>query len=128
MINQTGMEKIITQDFLDSLLPREKSDQFFEALYGDASEGAYDIRLECLSVSSDRIVLAFNLVQRPGKCLVCNLTYGLPAVFQRHPLIDIKGMIGKMEAFGLNISSWRLGATEENSASLHVIPLYLNLS
>jgi hypothetical protein len=128
MINQTGIEKIITQDFLDSLLPREKSDQFFEALYGDASEGAYDIRLECLSVSSDRIVLAFNLVQRPGKCLVCNLTYGLPAVFQRHPLIDIKGMIGKMEACGLNISSWRLGATEENSTCLHVIPLYLNLS
>ena len=128
MMTQTGLEKIITQDFLDSLLPREKSDQFFEALYGDASEGAYDIRLECISLSSDRIVLAFNLVQRPGKCLVCNLTYGLPTVFQRHPLIDIKGMVRKIEASGLKISSWRLGETEENSASLHLIPLYLNLS
>jgi len=128
MMTQTGLEKIITQDFLDSLLPREKSDQFFEALYGDASEGAYDIRLECISLSSDRIVLAFNLVQRPGKCLVCNLTYGLPTVFQRHPLIDIKGMVRKIEASGLKISNWHLGQTEENSASLHVIPLYLNLS
>lgn len=128
MMNQTGLEKITSQDFLDSLLPPEKSDQFFEALYGDASEGAYDIRLECISVASDRIVLAFNLIQRPGKCLVCNLTYGLPTVFKRHPLIDINGMVGKIEASGLKISSWRLGETEENSSSLHVIPLYLNLS
>ncbi len=127
-MNQIGLEKIVTQDFLDSLLPPEKSDQFFEALYGDASEGAYDIRLECLSVGSNRIVLAFNLIQRPGKCLVCNLTYGLPTVFQRHPLIDIKGMVSKMEASGLDISGWRLGETEENSPSLHVIPLYLDLS
>ncbi len=127
-MNQTGLEKIANQEFLDTLLPPEKSDHFFEALYGDASEGAYDIRLECLSVSSDRIVLAFNLIQRPGKCLVCNLTYGLPTVFQRHPLIDIKGMVSKIEESGLNISSWRLGETEENSSSLHVIPLYLNLS
>lgn len=127
-MNQIGLEKIVTQDFLDSLLPPEKSDQFFEALYGDASEGAYDIRLECLSVGSKRIVLAFNLIQRPGKCLVCNLTYGLPTVFQRHPLIDIKGMVRKIEASGLKISGWRLGETEENSPSLHVIPLYLDLS
>ncbi len=126
-MNQIGLEKIVTQNFLDSLLPPEKSDQFFEALYGDASEGAYDIRLECLAASLDRIVLAFNLVQRPGKCLVCNLTYGLPTVFQRHPLINIKGMVDKIEASGLKISSWRLGETEENTSSLHVIPLYLNL-
>ena len=127
-MNQIGLEKIATQDFLDTLLPPEKSDQFFEALYGDASEGAYDIRLECLSVTQDRVVLAFNLIQRPGKCLVCNLTYGLPSVFQRHPLIDIKGMVGKIEAAGLKISEWRLGETEENSPSLHLIPLYLDLS
>ncbi|RLB87028.1 MAG: pancreas/duodenum homeobox protein 1 [Deltaproteobacteria bacterium] len=127
-MNQIGLEKIVTQNFLDSLLPPEKSDQFFEALYGDASEGAYDIRLECLAASLDRIVLAFNLVQRPGKCLVCNLTYGLPTVFQRHPLINIKGMVDKIEAAGLKISSWRLGETEENTSSLHVIPLYLNLT
>ena len=127
-MNQIDLEKIITQDFLDSLFPPEKSDQFFEALYGDASEGAYDIRLEYISAAPDRIVLAFNLTQRPGKCLVCNLTYGLPTVFQRHPLVDIKGMVRKIEDIGFKISSWRLGETEENSSSLHVIPLYLNLS
>jgi len=127
-MNSTGLEKIATQDFLDSLLPPEKSDQFFEALYGDASEGAYDIRLEFISATPGRIVLAFNLVQLPGKCLVCNLTYGLPAVFKRHPLIDIKGMISKIEASGISVTSWRLGETEENSSSLHVIPLYLDLS
>ena len=127
-MNQVCLEKIATQDFLDSLLPPEKSDQFFEALYGDASEGAYDIRLECISAASDQIVLGFNLTQRPGKCMVCSLTYGLPTVFQRHPLINIKGMVSKIEESGLKISSWRLGATKENSSSLHVIPLFLYLS
>ncbi|MCP3942368.1 MAG: pancreas/duodenum homeobox protein 1 [Desulfobacteraceae bacterium] len=127
-MNQIDLEKIITRDFLDGLLPPEKSDQFFEALYGDASEGAYDIRLEFVSAASDQIVLAFNLTQRPDKCLVCSLTYGLPTVFQRHPLIDIKGMVGKIEESGLKISGWHLGKTEENSSSLHVIPLYLDLS
>ena len=127
-MEQIDLDSMVTQEFLDTLLPAEKSDQFFEALFGDASEGAYDIQLECLSVTSDRIVLAFNLIQRPGKCLVCNLTYGLPTVFQRHPLIDIKGMVGKIEESGLKISSWRLGETEENSSTLHVIPLYLYLS
>jgi hypothetical protein len=127
-MNQIGIEKITSQDFLDSLLPPEKSDQFFEALYGDAQEGAYDIRLEYISATPARIVLAFNLIQRPGKCLVCNLTYGLPTVFQRHPLIDIKGMVNKIQEAGFKISGWRLGETEENSATLHVIPLYLDLS
>ena len=122
------LDTIITQDFLDSLLPPEKSDQFFDALYGDASEGAYDIRLEPVSFSSNRIVLAFSLTQRPGKCLVCSLTYGLPNVFSRHPLINIKGMVEKMGDVGVQVKSWRLGDTEENSSALHIIPLFLDLA
>lgn len=126
-MNQIDLEKVLTQDFLDSLLPLEKSDQFFDALYGDAAEGAYDIRLEPVSISPERIVLAFALTQRPGKCLVCSLTYGLPTVFSRHPLINIKGMVGAMKDAGINIKDWRLGETEENSAALHLIPFYLEL-
>ncbi|MDD9302014.1 MAG: pancreas/duodenum homeobox protein 1 [Desulfobacter sp.] len=123
-----ALDRIITQEFLDRLLPPEKSDQFFEALYGDASEGAYDIRLEPVSVSQDRIVLSFNLTQRPGKCLVCSLTYGLPTVFSRHPLINIKGMVAQMEEAGIRIKKWQLGDTEENSAALHIIPLFMDLA
>ncbi|MCG8615135.1 MAG: pancreas/duodenum homeobox protein 1 [Desulfobacterales bacterium] len=127
-MNQIDLDTIITQEFLDSLLPAETSDRFFDALYGDASEGAYDIRLEPVSISDKRIVLAFSLTQRPGKCLVCSLTYGLPTVFSRHPLINIKGMVEKIKEAGAPVSDWRLGETEESSASLHTIPLYLNLS
>lgn len=127
-MNQIDLEGIVTQDFLDSLLPPEKSDQFFEALYGDASDGAYDIRLECVSVALERIVLAFNLTQRPGKCLVCSLTYGLPTVFSRHPLINIQGMMDKMSEAGIPVDNWRLGDTEESSSALHQIPLYLSLA
>lgn len=120
-------EGVFSQEFLDRLLPPEISDQFFEALYGDSSEGAYDIRLECISRGAQRVVLAFNLTQRPGKCLVCSLTYGLPTVFLRHPLINLKGMIQKIQDAGIPVKKWQLGNTEENTKTLHVIPLYLDI-
>ena len=127
-MNQIDLDNIITQEFLDTLLPPELSDRFFDALYGDCSEGAYDIRLEPVSVSDKRIVLAFSLTQRPGKCLVCSLTYGLPTVFSRHPLINIKGMMDKIKEAGIPVADWRLGETEESTSSLHTIPLYLTLA
>lgn len=121
-------DALFTQDYLDTLFPLEMSNKFFEALYGDAEDGAYDIRLEFISANEKRIVLAFNLVKRPGKCLVCSLTYGLPNVFSRHPLINIKGMVKKIEeGTGIRIKSWRMGDTEEQSTALHTIPFYLNL-
>jgi len=126
-MDKAVLDKISSQDYLDKLLPMEISDQFFEALYGDASDGAYNIRLEFISANKNRIVLAFNLTQRPGKCLVCNLTYGLPKVFSRHPLIDIKGMVKKIEEKGIKVKKWQLGGTQENSPSLHVIPFFLDL-
>ncbi|WP_022665467.1 hypothetical protein [Desulfospira joergensenii] len=127
MTDQLLLENVFSQESLDRLMPPEKSDAFFEALYGDASEGAYDIRLECISRGANRVVLAFNLTQRPGKCLVCSLTYGLPNVFLRHPLINIKGMIQKIEEAGVPVKKWQLGNTEEDSKTLHVIPLYLDI-
>ncbi len=126
-MDQAVLEYLSSKDYLDTLLPRKISDKFFEALYGDASDGAYDISLEFISAHAKRIVLAFNLIQRPGKCLVCSLTYGLPNVFSRHPLINIKGIIKKIEEMGVKIKKWQLGDTQENSKSLHVIPFFLDL-
>ena len=126
-MDQAALDQVFAQDYLDTLLPENLSDQFFEALYGDASEGAYDIRLEFISASQKRIVLAFNLRQRPGKCLVCSLTYGLPTVFSRHPLININGMVEKIKAKGIRVKSWRLGDTEEQNSTFHTIPFYLDL-
>ena len=121
------LDQVFTQDYLDTLLPVETSDHFFDALYGDPSEGAYDIRLEFISANDKRIVLAFNLTRRPGKCLVCSLTYGLPKVFSCHPLIDIKSMVKKIEEKGIKVKKWQLGETEGDSTSLHIIPFYLDL-
>ena len=126
-MDQAVLDQVFAQNYLDTLLPVEISDHFFEALYGDTSDGAYDIRLEFISANDKRVVLAFNLTQRPGKCLVCSLTYGLPKVFSRHPLINIKGMVKRIEEKGVKVKKWQLGETEEDSTSLHVIPLYLDL-
>ena len=121
------MEQILTQDFLDTLVPSEISDRFFEALYGDASEGAYNIRLKLINADEKQIVLAFDLTERPGKCLVCSLTYGLPNVFSRHPLINIKNIVEKIKDKGFVVKRWRLGTTEEISKANHTIPFYLEL-
>lgn len=126
-MDQAELKQLFSQEFLDTLMPPERSDQFFEALYGDASDGAYDIRLEFISAKPTRVVLAFNLTQRPGKCLVCSLTYGLPNVFTRHPLINIKGMVDKIIEKGVKVKDWRLGNTEENSGQLHIIPFFLDI-
>jgi len=126
-MGQAVLDQVFTQDYLDTLLPVEISDHFFEALYGDTSDGAYDIRLEFISANDKRVVLAFDLTRRPGKCLVCSLTYGLPKVFSRHPLINIKGMVKKIEEKGIKVKKWQLGETEEDSTSLHIIPFYLDL-
>ena len=126
-MDRAEFNQIFTQDFLDQLLPLNLSNKFFEALYGDASDGAYDIRLQFVSASYEQIVLEFNLVQRPGKCMVCSLTYGLQNVFSRHPLININNMIKKIEEKGVKVESWHLGDTKELNTSLHTVPFYLDL-
>ncbi len=52
-MDKAVLDKISSQDYLDKLLPMEISDQFFEALYGDASDGAYNIRLEFISANKN---------------------------------------------------------------------------
>ncbi len=115
----------LEQEFLDEIFPATRTEAFFDALFGGAEEGAYDIRLVPLGVSDKEARLAFELRQRPGKCLKCSLTYGLPQVFKRHPVLDVAGVAravaGKLGWEGE--AAWDLGATEEVDAETHVIPL-----
>ena len=125
--------ELFTSDMLRKLLPPERSDQFFEALYGDASEGAYDISLAYAGhdLATNRLRFELQLRERPGRCLACNLTYGLPDVFSRHPLINLSGVvdaINSLLAGRARCSSWRLGNTKSLSKNLHAIPLEISLS
>lgn len=114
------------QAALDQIFPPERADQFFEALYGGAEDGAYDIRLVCESVTDDEARMAFNLTQRPGHCLRCNLTYGLPQVFQRHPILNVKQAAQDIaKLLGWPGASYEIGPTRDLGAELHQIPLIL---
>jgi hypothetical protein len=116
----------LDQAFLDAIFPAERADAFFDALFGGAEEGAYDIRLTCRNVGEKRADLAFELHQRPGKCLVCNLTYGLPGVFMRHPVIGLAGLVDAVAdrlGWPKGSTSYELSSTEEISRELHAIPL-----
>lgn len=111
---------------LEELFPHDRADMFFEAMYGDASEGAYDIYLTFKDYSPKELVFEFHLNQRSGKCLACNLTYGLPTVFARHPVINIKKLVENISQAlpdDLTCTHWEMGNTAEKSSGLHIIPL-----
>ena len=130
MMTNGELEDIFTQDDLEKLFPVGRADAFFESLFGDAEEGAFDIGLSYKAHRGNELHFEFQLRERPGRCLACNLTYGLPQVFKRHPVINVKGLVDEIES-GLNgdyrCAGWKLGATREMSRHLHVIPLVVSL-
>ncbi len=122
-------DTLFSQDKLDAVFPPERSNQFFDALFGDPDEGAYDIRLTFEKAQTNQLHFNLELHQRPGKCLACNLTYGLPKVFERHPIIDINGLVEQIGAL-MNghgrCAGWKLGKSQERSRQLHVVPLIID--
>jgi len=128
-----NLNEIFTDDVLKELFPPQRADDFFEALFGDAGEGAYDIGLSFLGYNEQANALNFNLdlYERPGCCLVCNLTYGLPEVFSRHPVININGLVADIEKKldgSAQCGEWILGTTAQQEKSHHSIPLRITLS
>lgn len=129
MTNDT-FKAILTEDNLSKIFPRERADEFFEALFGDASEGSYDIELAYREASGNTLVMDLLLKERPNCCLACNLTQGLPQVFSRHPIINVNGIVSEIDnLLGDNYSctGWTLGYTEQYSRSLHVIPIKIEV-
>ncbi len=130
MSNQK-IDTIFKEDVLKGLFHKDLSNEFFDALYGDAEEGAYDISLKYKGFRGGELDFEFHLKQRPGKCLVCSLTYGLPDVFSRHPIIDVKGLVKKiddlLDDMG-NCSGYSIGRTLEISQELHIIPLTVKIA
>lgn len=124
-------ETLLTPDRLQSLFPAERTNRFFEALFGDAGEGAYDIRLEYDAFRDNRLRLRFVLTERPGKCLSCSLTHGLPHVFSRHPVIDVPGLVRRIDALldgAHRCGPWEMGRTTEISRGCHAVPLIIQIA
>ena len=124
-------ETIFATPVMADIFPSNRADRFFAALFGDASEGAYDIILAYAGETEDQVDFEFQLKQRPGKCLACNLTYGLPEVFMRHPVIDVAGVVRQIDSQMINgqrCGEWTLGRTREISRSMHVLPLTVKLT
>ena len=128
----TDWKQIFSRTTLRELFPQERTDAFFDALFGDASEGAYDIELsfDRYDRAARNLRFLLNLRERPGRCLACNLTYGLPEVFARHPVIDLKGLVRDIEGrLGgeMVCVDWRLGRTVQQDNALHSIPLEIEV-
>lgn len=128
---EKNLSEIFSQAALQELFPKDRTDDFFDALFGDASEGAYDIELAFKSQEDKQLNFEFLLKQKPGKCLVCSLTYGLPNVFSRHPVINVNGIVKSIDSMlgdSGACSSWKIGQTRELSRELHAIPLTISLT
>jgi hypothetical protein len=123
---------LFSDHILAEIFPATRADDFFEALFGDAEEGAFDIILKFsgFNAVAGKLHFELQLVERPGKCLACNLTYGLPEVFARHPIIDIKGVvkeIGHLLDGAATCGDWQLGDTRTVTNNMHVVPLTISL-
>lgn len=125
-MTQLDVSDLLTREKVESLFPPAKTDDFFEALYGDASEGAYDIELKFDRQEDSQLIFEFHLTKRQGKCLVCSVTYGLPEVFSRHPIINLTGIARRIDEFlgeRARCTDWEIGATRSVSSDLHTIPV-----
>ncbi len=121
------IEAFFTPETLEELLPREQVEAFFEAFYF-GEEPAYDLALGFGGIQGNVLRLELLLKARPGQCLACNLTWGLPEVFARHPMLDLAGMIKRLEdKLSYAVESWELGPTEERGPDLHVVPVFVRL-
>jgi hypothetical protein len=124
------LDALFSAKALLEIFPKERANDFFEALFGDAEEGAYDIQLAYVGSDGKTISMELQLFERPGRCLACNLTQGLPTVFSRHPVINIAGIvrdIDKLLAGQARCVDWSLGYTKQKSKSVHAIPLTIIL-
>lgn len=129
-MNRQKCDELFSDEVLARLFPKDRADQFFDALLGDASEGAYDISLGYAGTSGDTIQFEIILTQRPGHCLACNLTHGLPQVFSRHPVINLKGLAQNIEELlgnGCRCVDWAVGSTNQKTRTVHVIPFSVRI-
>ncbi len=120
------LDAFFTSEALLKIFPENRSNDFFEALFGDASEGSYDIELAYRDMDEKNLIFELLLHERPGCCLACNLTQGLPQVFSRHPVINVESIVKDIDTLlgeRGTCGEWTLGRTEQRSSSLHVIPI-----
>ncbi len=130
-MNTSAINSIFTQETLQQLFPKERTNDFFEALFGDAEDGAYDIELGYGGTSGKILTMELKLHERPGCCLACNLTQGLPQVFSRHPIINVEGIvtdIDKLLGDMATCKEWSLGHTEQRCKEMHIIPINITLA
>jgi hypothetical protein len=131
-IAMCSLKEILSLRELERLFPEERTEQFFEALFGGTEDGAYTIRLRFKEHIDHELRFDFELIRRPGKCLVCSLTHGLPQVFSRHPVINLQGLykeiVSLLDSHQVCCNGWRLGTTRTVNHDLHIIPFIITLT
>ncbi len=62
--------------------------------------------------------------------MACNLTYGLPQVFERHPVINLRGVVhaieGRLKSIW-KVVGWETGSTQVVDPRVNIIPVFIRL-
>ena len=66
-MQKPSCKTIFRQRILDEIFPSSRADRFFAALFGDASEGAYDISLAYAGEKEDQIRFRISAQTAPRK-------------------------------------------------------------
>lgn len=119
---------VFTSECPNDLFPIQRTNDLFGVLSGDAEEEACDIRLVVDPEEGDdgELHFYFELRQYTGRCLVCNLTYSLPQVFGRHPIINLKGLVSDIASHAgwePGDVRWHAGTMGSLSGVLYRTPL-----
>ncbi|CAN2040274.1 Pancreas/duodenum homeobox protein 1 [Candidatus Magnetomoraceae bacterium gMMP-15] len=126
IMTSQDFHEIFTEYTMEDLFPgKDRTDLFFDALFGDTMEGAYDISLKFKEYTKNELQFEFHLTSRPGRCLACMLTLGLPEVFAVHPVIHLNGLLQDIKDLlkgKVKCAHWKIGSTHEISRDLHIIP------
>jgi hypothetical protein len=131
-MTKPGPTELIKEEKLTELFPKNRDNEFFNAFYGGSEDGAFDIMLSFDNYDSQKseLFFEFRLKERPGKCMACHLTYGLPNVFEKSPIINLKGIIKGIDEMlqpYYGVQEYSLGRTIPKAPKINIIPLVVKI-
>ena len=108
------IKTVLTKENLEKIFPRQRANDFFEALFGDADEGAYDIELAYREHNGSTLVM--DLLLR--RLLDLGIRLARPGEFSERAFLNGKLDLAQAEAVADLIESGTEAAVRLASRTL----------
>jgi len=81
-MDTSTIDALFTPETLQQLFPKNRTSDFFEALFGDADEGAYEIELGYGGVNGNSLTMELKTSRTPRMLSRVQLDPGITTGFQ----------------------------------------------